>query len=102
MCSLLNRNHPHAFDFRSHSMTVRSTKYMAPSFADTLPTGTCIPGVPPVGEGGHDKSRAQFHVPDFTGDAISKVQVAQESFEERSFGKMTLVVREGGGGLAKP
>jgi hypothetical protein len=55
---LLNHNHPHVFDFRSHSMTVRSTKYMAPSFTDTLPTGACIPGVPPVGEGGAQQPRA--------------------------------------------
>jgi hypothetical protein len=28
------------------------------------------------------------HVPNFTGDAISKVRAAQESLEERSFGKV--------------
>ena len=39
---LLNHGHPHVFEFRNHGMVVPSRENMAPSFEDTLPSGTCI------------------------------------------------------------
>jgi hypothetical protein len=57
-CSpLLNRDCGSLFEVRSARGKVLSGKDMALSFEDTLPSGTCIPGVSPFGGGGHDGSR---------------------------------------------
>jgi len=54
---LLHHYHSRVFEFRGYDMTVPSRKNMVPSFEDTLPLGTCIPGVSPCGREGTTASR---------------------------------------------
>jgi len=59
---LLNHNQPYLLELQSYDMIVLSRRNTAPSFEDTLHSGTFIPGVSPGGGEGFDSLPPWRHI----------------------------------------